>query len=352
MEKTEETLQLSEEILTDIESNKIFIEQIVYKCLRLARLINDFESIKRFNLEIHWYNYDKTIPWILNTEHFPIWFNHWRWILSEDEKGVKVQKIRMTSITELETNISSNNIKLEKLTLPSSYQPATSSIQTEWYYSNVPLKNEFVQEKFQDVIKKIRQEQDTIHNLISQNKDILSRVRNSIYNYVLSINYKIKYSETAQNLFEWRQKVIFQKLGTDINYNEIISSINHDLLSDNSNDWAGAVHNCRRLLKQMADNISPVNPKKTEIIKWSWKDKKTIKLWDDNYINRLMVYIDWKSKSEKFKEIVWSHLGYIWERLDSIYEASSKWTHAKVLKSEAERYIIFTYLLIADILEL
>jgi len=49
---------------------------------------------------------------------------------------------------------------------------------------------------------------------------------------------------------------------------------------------------------------------------------------------------------------VGSHLDYIGDRIDSIYNASTKGTHAKVSKEEAERYVIYTYLLLSDLLSL
>ncbi len=82
-------------------------------------------------------------------------------------------------------------------------------------------------------------------------------------------------------------------------------------------------------------------------------DGKLIKVGPENYINRLMIYIQNKSDSQRFKEVVGSHLNYIGDRLDSLYSASTKGSHVEISSiEEAERYIIFTYLLIGDILRL
>ncbi|MCL9685674.1 hypothetical protein, partial [Legionella maioricensis] len=71
------------------------------------------------------------------------------------------------------------------------------------------------------------------------------------------------------------------------------------------------------------------------------------------YINRLIAYIEEASASKRFNELVGSHLDYIGNRIDSIYEASNKGTHSIILdKEEANRYIVYTYLLIGDILSL
>lgn len=352
MDKIQESISLSDEILWDIELNRLPLEQVAYKILRLCRLTDDFESIKWINLELNWYNDNKIIKGINQSEKFQIAINNWRWVLSKNDKWEEEQKYWTSSISELESKIVSENINLSNLILPSNYQPAISSTTTEGYFSNTPLKSEFVLEKYQDVIRKVRTEQQIIQSSITQNKDILSRIINWFYNYVLSSNYKLKYSKIVDKIFDGRQTIIVDKLWADPKYNEIIKSIQNNLLSDNSNERANATHNCRRLLKQFADNIAPVDNNQLEIKIWTWKKEKTLKLWDEQYINRLKNYIKTKSKSEKFQEIVGSTLDFIWNRLDAIYNASNKWTHADVSKNEAERYVIFTYLLIADILEL
>ena len=120
-----------------------------------------------------------------------------------------------------------------------------------------------------------------------------------------------------------------------------------NLNSENPEDWSNAVHSCRRLLQSLADKFFPPNPDgKSEIEKGS----KKIKVGAENYINRLILFIESKSESERYLDIVGSHLDYIGNRIDSIYEASSKGTHTIIQsKEEAERYIIYTYLLIGDL---
>ena len=50
--------------------------------------------------------------------------------------------------------------------------------------------------------------------------------------------------------------------------------------------------------------------------------------------------------------IVGSHLHYMGERLDALFGAAQKGSHATVTKEEADRCVIYTYLLVADILSL
>ncbi|MUG86494.1 hypothetical protein GNP92_09085 [Paenibacillus timonensis] len=124
-------------------------------------------------------------------------------------------------------------------------------------------------------------------------------------------------------------------------------SIYENIKSQNSEDWANAVHTCRRIIKEVADSLYP--PSETPI---ELSAGKKVMVGEDQYINRLIQYIESKSSSEKFSSIVGSHLKFIGERLDGIHEAANKGTHSEVTLEEAERYIIYTYLVIGDILSL
>ena len=107
-----------------------------------------------------------------------------------------------------------------------------------------------------------------------------------------------------------------------------------------------AIHSCRRILKEVADNLYPSTD---EVIKIG---KKEIKLGEEQYINRLIQYIDGKSNSKTYKNIVGSSLEDIGKKLDALNDAACKGTHADVTKFEAERYLIYTYLFLGDILSL
>lgn len=74
---------------------------------------------------------------------------------------------------------------------------------------------------------------------------------------------------------------------------------------------------------------------------------------DKNYINRLICFVEDNSKSERFNELVGSHLEFIGNRLDSIYHAASKGSHTDITsREEADRCVVYTYMIVGDILSL
>lgn len=99
----------------------------------------------------------------------------------------------------------------------------------------------------------------------------------------------------------------------------------------------------------MADVIYPPRDAKTIS---SGSKTRTIQLGPDNYINRLATFCEERSNSERFNELVGSHLALVGDRLDAFFKAAQKGSHANVSREEASRTVIYTYLLIGDILEL
>jgi hypothetical protein len=64
-----------------------------------------------------------------------------------------------------------------------------------------------------------------------------------------------------------------------------------------------------------------------------------------------MLFVEDHSGSVTFNEVVGSHLRFLGERLDAVYGAATKGSHTDINSvAEAERYIIYTYLLLGDIL--
>ena len=119
---------------------------------------------------------------------------------------------------------------------------------------------------------------------------------------------------------------------------EKLTSAYENLRSLSAEDWANAVHTCRRLLKDLADALYPATAE--------------AKYADDKYINRLTAFVTSQSASETFAKVVGAQIAYLGNRLDAIYDASNKGSHAEVDREEADRYVLYTYLFIGDVLSL
>ena len=46
-------------------------------------------------------------------------------------------------------------------------------------------------------------------------------------------------------------------------------------------------------------------------------------------------------------------MGFLGERLDSVFQAAQKGSHAEIVtRSEADRYVVYTYMVVGDLMSL
>ena len=192
-----------------------------------------------------------------------------------------------------------------------------------------------------------RQLRSTIMNTSAH----LASRRTFIYGYASRKYYELNFGGVANDAFGRIRLSVDSLIGKVVPESvRKFTAIYDNLKSDNPEDWANAVHGCRRVLQDLADAVFPaqVEPRYVQVD----GEAKSIILGNDQYINRLIAYIEDSSNSERFSELVGSELKYIGDRLDALLRASQKGSHAAVSKEEADRYVVYTYLTVGDILSL
>ena len=327
--KIKECTELASEILRNFELSEIPVSNIVLKCLRLCRLLGDEDGVLLFSYEASGY---PKVDNKLTEDAKRIAIMAGRRYTEEkiiDGKSVPQNYINTELIGTIETTISSLKLRL------SAAKDPNISISSANPYQHVQAPSGNVQER-NIVLKDIRAFQT-----------LLLKIQGSMYNYILQIYNKLSYGNIVEDTFtsnrlqvnEVLSKLCPQSLGKFV-------AVYDNMDSNNPEDWANAVHSCRRILLDLADSLYP--PKETPIC----INGKTIKLDKDHYINRLLQFVSEKQESKAYIKIVGSDLEYIGKRVDAVYNATNKGTHSEISKDEASRYIIHTYLLISDIIAL
>lgn len=324
----EQALQLSEEILANIELSEIPLSNIALKASRLARLLDNFEEQKVFQYEASGY---PSTPNGIPNEIFKLLQKANRTYFEKDKEGKLKEYGKTKSIEQYE-----NELIAAKENLSSAIDADVSvSSANPAQYVSAPIGNGLERRKLRDII--------------SENAKVIASSKSFIYDYVLEKNYELKYSKLNSDIFE-RTQLRVDGVMMDILPETIkkFTSVYSNLLSENDEDWSNAVHSCRRILQDLADEIYPARDEPRIL-----PSGKKINVGKEQYINRLISYIDEHSESSRFKELVGSNISYIGERLDSIFKAAQKGSH-KIISSqdEADRYVIYTYLLVGDILRL
>jgi len=288
--KHNDVLNLAEEILKNIEYSELPLSKICLKTARLCRLVNDVENI----------------------EVLTLWSNS----SASTEAYLEAAKLQLSAAVDKPVSISSSN---------------------PYQHVSVPVGN--VNERM------------GLRKGIEKAQGSLQETNSKVYKYVLDIYFQKKYSDISQSIFEKTRTFVDNRLMELIPESiKKFISIYNNLLSENAEDWSNAVHSCRKLLKDVSDKLYPPNPNGQNFIE---KNGKKIKVGSENYINRLICYIDDQDGSTTFKKIIGTSLNFIGERIDAISDAVQKGSHIEIKDQyEAERYVIYTYLLLGDILSL
>lgn len=325
-----EALALSDEILRNIELREIALADIALKTSRLARLLNDFEVQKIMEYEVAGY---PLTPSGIESAIYQLAVVAGREFQHTDSKTKQVvNRIFCTSIEELEHEIKSTEVALASARDPDVSVSSANPRQTVFS----PVGNRF--------------ERDTIRSNATLALRRLSTRRSFIHSYVVRRYHELKFSGIADDIFTRIRSnvdgVIGSKVPDAVNK---LSAVYDNLQSENPEDWANAVHSCRRILQDLANAVFPPCSDREGIVDGK---KQVIKLGEDNYINRLIAFLETRASSSRFEQIVGSHLAFIGNRLDSVFRAAQKGSHSIVSKDEADRYVVYTYLVVGDILSL
>ncbi len=322
-----EALELADEIIRNIELAESSLTLITLKTIRLARLINDFDMINILEIEISGYTVNQYgyVP----KDQWEVGILANRQYHDESNK----EKVFPESVEQLEDE---KNFLKSSIEVAGDADISVSSTNPrhfpKYYIGNASERTE-LRERFKIV------------------SDRLASRRSMVYKYVLRKYLELRYSNIAEDIFSKIQEKVNKKIGKYIPDSvKRFNAVYENLSSENSENWSNAVHSCRRILKDLADAIYPP----TENIQKEREGKEIIiQLDEEHFINRIIEFITQKSESKNYKKIVGSHLRFMEDRLKSILGGSHKGTHKDITdREEANRIVVYTYLLIGDILAL
>ena len=327
-EALEEAVELSSDILKDIELSRVPLRTSALKASRLARLLNHLDAQKIFQYEAGGY---PSAPSGVPPDVWPLVQMSGRTYEQKDSTSNQTRTVAfLESIEQLEQEIESCRIGLESAR---DRDVSVSSANPDQFVM-APMGNYL--------------ERKGLRTRIALASQRLASRRSFIYQYASRRYYELKFSGVAQNVFSSVRESVDRKIGTLVpEAAQKFTSVHDNLRSTNPEDWSNAVHSCRRILQSLADVIFP--PQGEDRVTTSGKK---IKLGPDNYINRLICFSEDRSHSERFQDLVGSHLAFLGDRLDAIFQAAQKGSHGSVTREEANRYVVYTYMLVGDILSL
>ena len=182
-----------------------------------------------------------------------------------------------------------------------------------------------------------------VHNSRIQSIHIgraLNGIENRIHKFLDSIIIELEYGQIPENIFECIRHEVDEEF-TKLCPNALkkLHILYEQLNSDKEIIYSQIAGTCRNIIKDVSDSLYPIHNTNLQI-------PNSEKLNESKSINRILTSIKNGTEKSVFK----SMFEYIENFLHSIQQYTSKGVHSKFKKSDAIRCIVYTYILLGDIL--
>lgn len=322
-QKLQKALELSENILEDIELEKEKLPSILLKCLRLARLIDDTESMEWLQYEVG--GYKRSNNGKIENNAFEIAKKHGRSYIDTDNKE---EYIFVELVGELEVFIEANYKRINNITTQG------ASVSGEWAPTAIS-----------NLTNSAARHGNNITSLIKESNRRIGILRGEYYKYALNINMELGFSKSAEDIFGRYREIVDNKLSNIIgDSDEKLSAIYDRLSEDNKESWSQAAETCRKLFKSVSDNLFekmyPDYTQKTVTV----KSGKDIDITGDRYLNRLTVCLD------KIDKLSNKHIEDTISWISKLNDKICDGVHNDITYQEIQQIIIHTYICLGDII--
>jgi hypothetical protein len=335
---------LVSQALTEIDNSTVTLSASIRKCLRIARLRNDFINF--------------------------IWLA-WETINFSD------QKQQMSVLEDVITHLTSGqygNLRKkfgEAWILERKYVSVSVNDDMEIVYDNgvltksigeIELDVERLRQQAQDtttpqglhsldlyVVNQSNTQTRTISRILEASyRSILERVRNRVYEFLSQTEQQLIYGKIHADIFEQNRMYVELKLG-ELCPNALapFTAAYHQVASHNTESMAQALLSTRRLLKALADVLYP--PKDQLVV---GADGKEHKVDDKHYIARLWQYIFEKTPASHASHLLQGQVNDLGSRLDKLHDLMNKGLHAQIGPFDFNQCLIQTYLTVGDLLRI
>lgn len=307
----EEATSLAETILRHIELSEVPLSSCLLKASRLARLLGDRDHQLAFEYEASGY---PSSPDGIPPDVWRIARLAGR-VRLETKKGEDGTDEAVERASTLAVDVLEQRIVATKAAIDAARDPDVS-------VSSANPK------QFVFAPKGNVQERRALAERLTADVAMLANRRGFIHQYVSRRYDELRFSGIADDIFSRIRTSVDDMISHTVpRAVQKFSAVYENLQSDNPEDWANAVHSCRRILQELADALSPPGADVKKLINGK---PKTIKMGANNYINRLVAYVERHSDSERYEAIVGSNLHFIGDRLDAAFAAAQKGSHAEI----------------------
>lgn len=323
--KIDEALNLAKKTRTELPYENIELSAVLQNCKTICRYLGKLDSNKWIDYELNGYpRLDKTkdgqheIPEYRKVHQIFYYVNGMHVRLSR-ELAYKFGTISLHNpIMEI------LQCKVDGMIIPVS--PALDMLNSQKFKTDHDI-SDF--------------EPSVSHGVISRSNiaKIINGVQNKIYEFLDNMILELEYGKIPETIFEAIRKEVDEKFRRRCPQAiEKLIVVYEQLNCDNSVGYSQIAGTCRQIIKDVADSLYP--PAQFD------KSDSDMELNDAKFLNRLLVGITSNNEKQLFE----SMFNYTTHFLHNIHSYASKGVHSPFQRSDAIRCVVYTYILLGDIL--
>lgn len=326
-----QALEACEKVINGIEDGTITTSSALLQCIKIARLVNDFEAQEWLGYEYG--GYARNDDGHLTSEAWDCAAKHGRSYIGNEDK----KRYVFTDLSaELEASIDSS-------------QNAINNYTTEGF----SVAGEWALVATERMTLRVAQNTNQLIQTSKNNERRLAILKSQYYDYAVRWKIDLQFSNTTQNVFEEYQAqvdVFFTKLSNSTL--QKLSAIEALMEDGNPERYSQVLTSCRRLWDNTAKELFKKTLPDFKGKYFRTKSGVEIDISGDHCNNQLSAVIESIQTKATKNTLVGSEIIYLVDWIEQINNLQNSGVHADITREQAMQCIIHTYIALGDITRL
>jgi hypothetical protein len=313
---------VARELVDVLENETVAIDRCLMKAQRLARILRDSYAQTWLDHETRGYPADIQLAKALG----PCAKYAFRWVASTNS-------VITVSLPALEAQMKAAEVLLSRLQGPTVTTTAANYLESGATTA---------------VINAVQAQMTKARDAYSSAAAEFSRMKSHLYRYAADTLVSLEFGDVAEDIFQGARNRADEFVRTNApKAAEQLLAAEERMKDGSAESLSAALTSCRRVLCTIADAVFPASDQP-----YLDKGGKSRKVGSEQYLNRLLAYVETKTGSSSTRSILESQVEHLAARLEAVYEKACKGVHDDVTEDEARLVLIQTYLFIAEVARL
>jgi AbiTii len=319
--RSQAILSLARELVDDIELTRLVPESILLKALRLARLVEDPETLEWLQFELNGYpNSSAAKPWMRRFGRF-----------TDEAKAVGY----WIPLAGVAGTMATMQAQIQTLTVPNVHFAPSSANPHEYVAGWLGATADKIAQPANAVLGRLQ----ALTTGVSTLSSIRSRVLAAVHEFAVRQYHALAFENLSESIFESHRVIIDRVLAEAApTVLDKLPAVMDRLAAGDAEAVSQAMNSVRRMIKALADRVYPPTSEPVLV------DGQKYEVGADKVLNRLKLFLSTNCSSE-------SRRNRLNRSIRDINERAAAGAHADVTYSEARALMLAAYLTLGEIVQ-